>query len=315
MKVIQHETWSKYEWENGDLVRLTKPESGLGSWDRKEAGEFGRVTDARSQHYIQISHHGYTKGSDSIAGFSRAFSSNLVPWVQEPRDEAHLKARAIEVLNALAWLDVIGSTHHPETGTTTVVGHGLNAMTGTRSIPVKDPALPYLLPYLASGEVVERPKEWWLNEAGHALLDSLGVRHETSLAGGGNVYEFAWNRRGVFTIKDKGTGTTQTFEGEKAYRLLVANRTNVRMMHDGKMPDIAREMLDYPRTLRMGNLKVVELDEAEVEVHHPDGNAVFEGQHAKEIRRACGRVNDLLKWFDSKIDVLEAKSESRPSFG
>lgn len=315
MKAIQHPTWTQYEWENGDLVRLKKPNGGLGSWDHKEAGEFGRVTDARSQHYLEVSHHGYTKSSDSIAGYSRVSSYDLLPWLQEPRDEEALKARAIEVLNAIAWMDVIESSYHQETGTTTIVGHGLNSMTGTRSVPIRAPALPYLLPYLGSGRVVDRPTEWHLNEAGHALLDSLDVRHETSLAGGGGVYDFAWNRRGTFTIKDKGTDTVQTFKGEKAYNLLVANRTNVRMLHDGKMRDVAREALDYPRTLRMGNLKVIELDETEVEVRHPDGDAVFEGNHAKEIRRACGRVNDLLKWFDSKIDVLEAKSESRPSFG
>lgn len=315
MKAIQHPTWTQYEWENGDLVRLKKPNGGLGSWDHKEAGEFGQITDARSQHYIEISHHGYTKTSDSIAGYSRAYHSDLVPWVQEPHDEAHLEARAIEVLKSLAWLDVIESTHHPKAGTTTIVGHGLNSMTGTRSIPVRDPVLPYLLPYLGSGEIVERPIDWRVNEAGHALLDSLDERLETSLAGGGNFYKLAWNRRGTFTIEDKGTDTVQTFEGEKAHALLVANRTNVGMLHDGKMPIIAREALDYPRTLRMGNLKVVELDEIEVEIHHPDGVAVFEGKHAKEIRRACVRVNDLLKWFDSKIETLEAKSESRPSFG
>lgn len=310
VKVTEHETWTHYEFEVGDLVRLKRDERGLGSWDHKEAGEFGRVVDAGSQHYLGISHHGFTKASDSIAGRSNVSSYQLVPWVMEPGDEVHLKARAIEALKALAWIDVTAVKHDERTDWFELAGHGLSLMHGTRAAMIRGAALPYLMPYLGTGEVADRPTEWKLNESGQALLDSMGIPHEMELAGGGNSFKLTWGRRGTFSIHDKGTGSVQTFQGEKARDLMAANRDNVRTLHDGRMPEIARLALDYPRTLRMGNLKVVELDPVEVEVTHPEGTAVFEGAHAKDIRRACSRVKDLRKWFDARIEILEAKSES-----
>lgn len=320
MKSTDHGTWTEYTWEKGDLVRLRKPGSRIMHSFDLPAGEFGLVVDDRDGYHVGISLHGYSRGIDSVAAHATMSRYDLEPWVREPRDEPAILRNVVETLRRLAWT-TNARTGQVSGGRIEIVGDGINAMRGRSGFRIALAVLETALPYLGDGTGrADDPHgiDWTPNAAAHDLLDHEGCHASISLPGGGNAFDLAYDRRGVFTIRDLGTGLAGSFEGDDALRLLEANRTEVGILHDGRMPEIARRHLAYPRSLRnepWNGLAVVEIDEVAVEVRR-GGETVgrADGAEAHEIRRACRRISDLPAWFDRHPDLLGSASSSAPSF-
>lgn len=320
MKSTDHGTWTEYEWEKGDLVRLAKPGSPILHGFDMPAGEFGVVVDDRDRYLVGISLHGYSRGFDSSAARATMSRFELEPWIREPRDEPAILRNVVETLRRLSWM-TNARTGTVSRGRIEIVGDGIISMLGRSGFDINSIVLETALPYLGDGQGgADEPLGivWKPNAAAHDLLDREGCRASISLPGGGSAFDLAYDRRGVFTIRDLGTGLAGSFEGDDALRLLEANRAEVGIIHNGRMPEIARRHLAYPRSLRnepWNGLAVVETDEVAVEVRR-GGETIgrADGAEAREIRRACRRIADLPAWFDRHPALLEAASASRPDF-
>lgn len=308
MKSTQHETWTEYDWEPGDLVRL-KTGRNEGRWDEVRAGEFGRVLKGDDSYFVDVSLHGLSRGPDSIAALCRISRYDLEPWVRAPEDEAAIAANVEKLVADLAWRTGASGKADAE-GRVRIEGRAVMSVGPDSYVTTNTVVLGDALRYLGDGAgSVDRigGVDWTVNEAGHALLDAAGRRATTVLAGGGNAFEMEWDRRGRFLAKDRCTGRELAFEGVEAMRLLDANRREVGWLHDGRMPAIMREALGYPRTLRNGGdggVTVIESDADTVEVRHAGEVFRAEGEEAKLVRRACQRVTHLGKWLDARPELL-----------
>lgn len=319
MRSIAHETWTEYHWDKGDMVRLKTSKGREGRWDHVPAGAFGRVVGG-DDYMMEISLHGYSNAEDSISGFVRVSRFDLLPWERSAEDEEAIQRNVRAVIGQLAWMELSG-IERSAPDRVSFDGYGLNGVGVRQSVRTNDLVLSALRPYLVDIVLGASPQpRWLLNEKAHALLDSMDVPAEHGLAGGGNCFKLHWGRRGSFRIVDLGTGMSHVFEGDKARELVQANRREVRWLHDNKMPQIAREALPYPRSLRIEpgrqeSLVVVELDEGEVEIRQDGGSRTFSGEEAKAIRQACRRVNDLGKWLERNAERLQAVDVAAPALG
>lgn len=319
MRSVAHETWTEYHWDKGDMVRLKKDKGREGEWNHVPAGAFGRVVGG-DDYMMEISLHGYSNVEDSIKGFVRASRFDLIPWERSPEDEEAIERNARSVIQQLAWTEVV-TVNRSAPDRVSFEGYAMNGAGVRQGIRTNDLVLSAVRPYLVEIDpTVKGQPHWLLNEKAHEFLDSMDEPRERKLAGGGNRFEFHWDRRGAFTIKDLGTGLTHLFEGDKAYALVEANRREVRWLHDNKMPEIAREAIPYPRSLRIERSKneglaVVELDERDLEIRRGDETATFTGDDAKAIRQACGRIQNLGKWLDRNADRIQAVVATGPTLG
>ncbi len=306
MKSTQHETCTEYHWEQGDMVRL-KTGRNEGRWDEVKAGEFGRVLKGRDTYFVDVSMHGFSRGPDSIGAFCSVSSYDLEPWVRAPEDEAAIAANVEHLVGRLAWRTDARGRVDAE-GRVSVEGRSVGGVGPDSPIPTNMLVLADALRYLGDGTgSVDRIEavDWTVNEAGNALLDAAGRRATVGLAGGGTAFRMEWDRRGRFLCKDICTEREHVFEGAEARRLLAANRREVGWIHDGRMPMIMRDSLDYPRTLRNGGgAVVVELDAGSVEVRRGEEAFHAEGEEAKLVRRACQRVSRMDRWLDARPGLL-----------
>lgn len=317
MRSIAHETWTEYHWEKGDMVRLKKDKGAEGKWDHVPAGAFGRVVGT-DDYMVEVSLHGYWGAEDSIRGFVRASQFDLVPWERSPEDEEAIQHNALYVIRQLSWMEVT-SVLRSAPDRVAFEGYSLNGAGVRVGVRTNDLVLSAVRPYLVEIDPDASPQpRWLLNDKAHALLDSLDELAVRRLAGGGACFELHWSRRGVFSIKDLGTGETRAFEGEKAQELIEANRREVRWLHDNGMARIAREAIPYPRSLRIDRsndetLVVVELDETDLEIRRGADTATFTGEAAAAIRRACGPIKNLGRWLDKNADRLQAVEATGPT--
>lgn len=314
MKKIEHETWTEYGWEVGDLVRLKKDEPSRLRWlDPAKAGEFGVVTDIRDGYFVGVSLHGFSRPEDSIGGGVRISRFDLVPWEREPRDEPALRERVLELVKVLAW-QTQAKPRQAEAGRVCLRGRQVSLMGGDRSFYVNKAVLADALPYLGDGRGSPDRLDamrFDVNAAGHALLDAAGSRRTVGLAGGGGLFELAWDRTGKFRVKDLLTDREHEIGGAEGLRLLEENRRQVGLITDGRMPDIVREAIPYPRALRgQRDMGVVETSPDAVELRRGDDVSAIEGGAAKLLRRACKRVRDLSRWIDAHPEIIPGPADS-----
>ncbi len=301
MRSTEHETWTEYHWEKGDLVRLRRATSGHGVFQAK-AGAWGVVGDDRDGYWLKLDLNGYSERHDGYGNGGSASRFDLIPWVREPADDEAIRRNVADALKTLS--RPCGKVVARRDGRGVNLTVPTTGIMSSASITVTNPCLPDLLPHVGSGGASpdDLPDiDWRLNAIGHAFLDDLGWSGTESLAGGGNAFKLSRERRGAFVIEDLGTGIVHRITNPLADRLHRANARQVGMLHDGDMPDIARRSIPYPRTLRRDpatGLAVVETDKTGIEIRFRDRAPLgLDGPDATRTRSACRRIMDISKWI------------------
>lgn len=300
MKIVQHDTWTEYQWERGDLVRLKRPEVSAYRGYGARAGDWGIVTSCRDSYYVEVSCHGYSRTMDSICGFANASKFDLQPWVRTPEDESAIERNIVDTLYRIAWLHgkiVTDHDHH------SLSLHGRSISGGYHSrLCIRRLLLPELSRYIlgASAEIDPLSWSWTINEAGHTLLDQHQLQTTIGLPGGGNAFRLKFDRRGIVTVRDAGTAVEHEFTGAHAARLIDTRMVEVGVLTDGKFPLAIRKALPYPRSFRYDphiGLAIIEVAPDEFAVHHLGRSIGTVTTHAAALRRGCRKIVDLLSWI------------------